>query len=443
MRELRADPALRAIPVILLSARAGEEARIEGLGKGADDYLVKPFSARELLVRVGHCCSPRSAAQAREALREADQPQGRVPRHAGARAAQPARAAAHSLDILKLRRREPHASPARRWRSWSASSTTWCAWSTTCWRCRASRAATSSCARSACELDVALRNALEASEPLIRAGGHRLTRLAAARARCALDGDPVRLGADLRQPAQQRRQVYRDRRRDHDRGAREGGEAVVTISDNGDGIEPEQLPQIFDMFARGNRSASAQPERPRHRPRAGAPPGRDARRARRRARAKGRGKGSRFTVRLPLGTAQPRRRAGARRRARRPLPSMSILVVDDNRDAAESLRMLLRAVGAEVRVAHDGADGARGVRGVPAARGAARHRHARHGRLRGGARLRAAAGRPRAALVALTGWGQDEDRAARARPASTTTWSSRRISTRCTPLIASIQREAH
>ncbi len=49
---LRADPGLRGIPVILLSARAGEEARIEGLGAGADDYLVKPFSSRELLARV-------------------------------------------------------------------------------------------------------------------------------------------------------------------------------------------------------------------------------------------------------------------------------------------------------------------------------------------------------------------------------------------------------
>ena len=40
------------MPVIMLSARAGEEARIEGLEAGADDYLVKPFSARELLARV-------------------------------------------------------------------------------------------------------------------------------------------------------------------------------------------------------------------------------------------------------------------------------------------------------------------------------------------------------------------------------------------------------
>jgi PAS domain S-box-containing protein len=52
LREIRTDPALKGTPVILLSARAGEESRIEGLESGADDYLVKPFSARELLARV-------------------------------------------------------------------------------------------------------------------------------------------------------------------------------------------------------------------------------------------------------------------------------------------------------------------------------------------------------------------------------------------------------
>ncbi|MDX2243301.1 MAG: ATP-binding protein [Leptolyngbyaceae cyanobacterium bins.302] len=52
LRSLRADPTTQDIPIILLSARAGEEARIEGLAAGADDYLTKPFSARELLARV-------------------------------------------------------------------------------------------------------------------------------------------------------------------------------------------------------------------------------------------------------------------------------------------------------------------------------------------------------------------------------------------------------
>jgi PAS domain S-box-containing protein len=49
---IRADESLRNLPVILLSARAGEEARVEGIEFGANDYLVKPFSARELIARV-------------------------------------------------------------------------------------------------------------------------------------------------------------------------------------------------------------------------------------------------------------------------------------------------------------------------------------------------------------------------------------------------------
>ena len=52
LQAVRGDESLRSTPLILLSARAGEESRIEGLQSGADDYLVKPFSARELLARV-------------------------------------------------------------------------------------------------------------------------------------------------------------------------------------------------------------------------------------------------------------------------------------------------------------------------------------------------------------------------------------------------------
>jgi signal transduction histidine kinase len=52
LKALRADEQTRTIPVILLSARAGEESRVEGIQAGADDYLIKPFSARELLARI-------------------------------------------------------------------------------------------------------------------------------------------------------------------------------------------------------------------------------------------------------------------------------------------------------------------------------------------------------------------------------------------------------
>jgi CheY-like chemotaxis protein len=52
VRALRADPHTAGVPVLLLSARAAQEAAVEGLAAGADDYLVKPFAAQELLARV-------------------------------------------------------------------------------------------------------------------------------------------------------------------------------------------------------------------------------------------------------------------------------------------------------------------------------------------------------------------------------------------------------
>ena len=72
LRAIRSDPNLSGIPVILLSARAGEEARIEGLQAGADDYLIKPFSSRELLAVVrSHIELSRVRQQAVEARKKA------------------------------------------------------------------------------------------------------------------------------------------------------------------------------------------------------------------------------------------------------------------------------------------------------------------------------------------------------------------------------------
>jgi CheY-like chemotaxis protein len=127
------------------------------------------------------------------------------------------------------------------------------------------------------------------------------------------------------------------------------------------------------------------------------------------AASEGVGKGSCFSVRLPLNIRQvavPK----ARGREHSSIESLSVLVVDDNRDAAESLAMLLRTAGAEVQVAHDGPTalsefersephvvlldiGMPGMDGCEVAR-----------------RLREVSRRDRVALVALTGWGQDEDR---------------------------------
>ncbi|HWB85148.1 MAG TPA: ATP-binding protein [Bryobacteraceae bacterium] len=74
LRALRREETTRSIPVLLVSARAGEEARIEGLQQGADDYLIKPFSARELRARVeARLELDRVRQQASRAVRESEE----------------------------------------------------------------------------------------------------------------------------------------------------------------------------------------------------------------------------------------------------------------------------------------------------------------------------------------------------------------------------------
>ena len=74
LTRLRADSATNTLPVILLSARAGEEAKVEGLAAGANDYLVKPFSARELLARVDmNIRMEKLRREAEQTLRESEE----------------------------------------------------------------------------------------------------------------------------------------------------------------------------------------------------------------------------------------------------------------------------------------------------------------------------------------------------------------------------------
>jgi signal transduction histidine kinase len=93
LRALREGERTRTIPVILLSARAGEEATVQGLAGGADDYLVKPFTAGELLARVG-------AQLAVSELREEALRKGREHAREAERLLAEARAATRSRDDM-------------------------------------------------------------------------------------------------------------------------------------------------------------------------------------------------------------------------------------------------------------------------------------------------------------------------------------------------------
>ena len=70
IKAIRSDSALRATPIIILSARAGEDETARGLTSGANDYIAKPFSARELLVRVASTLAVARVAQETQALKD-------------------------------------------------------------------------------------------------------------------------------------------------------------------------------------------------------------------------------------------------------------------------------------------------------------------------------------------------------------------------------------
>jgi CheY-like chemotaxis protein len=193
---------------------------------------------------------------------------------------------------------------------------------------------------------------------------------------------------------------------------REGDQAVLRVRDNGIGIGPDMLPKIFDLFVQADHAAA--------RSQGGLGIGLtlvknlvEMHHGTVEAHSAGLGKGSEFVVRLSLSVMAreaPEKREIDGRRQAVASSGRRLLVVDDNKDAADSLAMLLRMQGHEVRVAHNGPAAlelTKGYRpeivfldiGMPGMDG---YEVAR--------RLRRQPGLENVRLAALTGWGQEEDR---------------------------------
>jgi len=205
------------------------------------------------------------------------------------------------------------------------------------------------------DMATVVANAVETCRPLIDTRRHKLAMSLPDRP-VTLRGDPARLTqivANLLNNAAK----YQDAEgRIEIAVAHEGSHAVITISDGGIGIAPEVLPTVFDLFSQVGRASYRQED--------GLGIGlslvkklTELHGGTIEARSEGAGKGSVFVVRLPQ-VVEP---AGARDGAEEPIPytgpPLRILVVDDNRDAAESLAKLLRMGGHTVIVAHDGGRG--------------------------------------------------------------------------------------
>jgi CheY-like chemotaxis protein len=257
------------------------------------------------------------------------------------------------------------------------------------------------------DVESLVRNAVETSQPAIGAGGHRLVLDLPAKP-LSIDGDPVRLAqvlANLLNNAAK----YTDAGGEIRVRVRRCDDTVeIGVRDTGIGIGPEMLPRVFDLFTQAQR----------HEGRAQGGLGIGLTLVKRllemhggsvHAESAGAGLGSEFFVRLPLRPADspaatPRAAQAAAQLSRR------VLVVDDNRDAAESLGMVLKLLGADVQVVFNGPDALEAVQsykpaavlldlGMPGMDGEEVARRMRQ--------------RPECdsvTLVALTGWGQQDDR---------------------------------
>jgi len=252
--------------------------------------------------------------------------------------------------------------------------------------------------------------AVETARPLVDERRHRL--LVEVPDRLQVHGDPLRLAQVLSNLLTNAAKYTHPQGTIRVTAEQVDDQLVLTVEDNGIGIAGEDLPKVFGMFAQ-LRSAQEHAA-------GGLGIGLALARGivelhggRIEARSAGIGMGSQFTVFLPgasqtpAAVAEPRVALDGSPASRR-----RILLADDNRDAAESLAIILRLEGHEVELAHDGAAALRGFArqvpdialldiGMPGTNG---YEVARQ--------IRASPGGERVLLVAITGWAQDADKAA-------------------------------
>jgi CheY-like chemotaxis protein len=258
------------------------------------------------------------------------------------------------------------------------------------------------------KLSSVIHQAIEASRPLLESAGHDLI--------VDLPDEPIYLNADPARLAQVFGNLLNNSSKyTQPNGSisisakRIGEEAVVTVKDDGAGIPGNKLDSIFDMFTQVDRTAE--------RSQGGLGIGLtlvkrlvEMHGGSIEAKSEGEGKGSEFVVHLPiLKTAPPVELPKAPFETEAE-PTRRIVIVDDNRDSADSLATLLQITGNETYLAHDGIEAIELIEkhrpevvlldiGLPKLNG---HEVCR--------RVRKQPWGKHIVMIALTGWGQDEDR---------------------------------
>lgn len=405
LKRLRTEEALRDVPVMLLSARAGEEAQVEGLDAGADDYLVKPFSARELLARVGARLELTSMRrESEDRFRDADKRKDEFLAMLAHELRNPLAPIANASELL-----------ARTLESDARSQTAVGVIKRQVTHLTrlvddlldVSRITQGRIQLQKRAVDIAglIAQSVETVESQLRAKDQKLSITASDYEPMFVLGDMARLmqcvGNVLTNAikyTEPRGEIAVCTRSDE-------ANAYIEISDNGAGMPPELLPRVFDLFVQSEQTLD----------RAQGGLGIGLAIVKRlinmhdgdvSAQSAGLGLGSTFEIRLPR-IARPES-AAVRSEAFKPDPKR-VLVVDDNVDAANSLSVLLAFQGHQIQVSYSAEEalavvgsfmpdvgvldiGLPGMNGYDLAK-----------------RLRAIPGLSALRLVALTGYGQAED----------------------------------
>lgn len=257
-------------------------------------------------------------------------------------------------------------------------------------------------------LSVVINSAVETSRPLIEQMGHQLD--------VRLPAHPLLIDADVTRMSQVFSNLLNNAAKYSEQGGQitvsvdeQEAEIAVHVQDNGIGIPVDQLPRIFEMFAQVDRSLE--------RSQGGLGIGLTL--VRRlvemhggsvEAKSKGPGHGSEFTVHLPLATEPSKRGTDGKSEQTTPKYSLRILIVDDNRDGADSLALMLKIIGNSTHTGYDGEEGvqlAEKLRpdvilfdiGLPKLNGYEACR-----------KIREQGWGHQPVIIAVTGWGQEEDR---------------------------------
>jgi signal transduction histidine kinase len=405
LKELRQDVRTEAVPILMVSARAGEEARVSGLDAGADDYIIKPFSARELTARVK---SLLNLSRARAAAETANRTKDQFLAILGHELRNPLAPILTALQLMSLRS-DGNTEKERTVIDRQVRHLV---------RLVDDLLDVSRIARGKIELrqqtlDLAdiVANAIEATSPLLEQRHHHLT-VDVPRG-ISIRGDGTRLTQIILNVLGNAAKYTEPQGDIRVEAHVEGEQIVLRVKDSGIGISSEMLPHIFEMFAQERQALD--------RAHGGLGLGLtivkslvELHAGTIEARSDGLGKGSEFIIRLPAMTANVEEQNLTLllpKELARVSSGRKVLVVDDNIDAARLLAEAFEIVGYHTRVAFDGPgaldvaaefdpDAALIDLGLPVMDGYELCGHL----------IAAANGRRRPILMAVTGYGQVTDR---------------------------------